>query len=66
MCYPSVHVAMYSCISHLYEDTLPPDFVIGVFQISKDGDRVFAYLVSILNFLSESNQLVYSLWCSYF
>ena len=50
---------MYSCISHLYEETSPPDFVIGLFQINKDGDRVFVHLESILNFLPEYNQLVF-------
>ena len=57
--YPSVHVAMYSCISHLYEETLPPDFVIGLFQINKYGNRVFVHLKSILNLLCESDQLVF-------
>ena len=37
---PSVHVAMYACISNLFEDTLSPDFVIGFFLINKDGNRV--------------------------
>ena len=50
---------MYSCISHLYEETSPPDFVLALFQINKDGDRVFVHLESILNFLPESNQLVF-------
>ena len=49
----------YSYISHLYEETLPPDFVIGLFQINKDGDRVFVHLESILNFLCEYIQLVF-------
>ena len=57
--YPSVHVAMYSCISHLYEETLPPDFVIGFFKINKYGNRVFVHLESILNLLCESDQLVF-------
>ena len=30
-----------------------------IFQINKDGDRVFVRLESILNFLCESNQLVF-------
>ena len=50
---------MYSCISHLYEETLPPDFVIGLFQINKFGNRVFVHLESILNLLCESDQLVF-------
>ena len=49
----------YSYISHLYEETLPPDFVIGLFQINKDGDRVFVHLESILNFPCEYMQLVF-------
>ena len=56
-CYQSL--AMYTCISNLCEDTLPPDFAIGLFQINKDGDRIFVNLESILNFLCESNQLVF-------
>ena len=32
---------------------------LGFFQITKDGDRVFVRLESILNFLCESNQLVF-------
>ena len=50
---------MYSCISHLYEDTLSPDFFIGLFQINKYGNRVFVNLESILNLLCESDQLVF-------
>ena len=50
---------LYSYISHLYEDILPPDFVIGHFQINKDGDRVYVHLESSLNFLSEYIQLVF-------
>ena len=50
---------LYSYISHLYEETLPPDFVIGLFQINKDGDHVFVHLESILNFLYEYIQLVF-------
>ena len=50
---------MYSCISHLYEETLPPDFVIGLFQINKYDNRVFVHLESILNLLCESDQLVF-------
>ena len=49
----------YSYISHLYEETLPPDFVIGLFQISKYGDRDFVHLESILNFLCEYIKLVF-------
>ena len=37
----------------------PPDFVIGLFQINKGGDRVFVHLESILNFLCEYIQLVF-------
>ena len=55
-----MHIAMHSCIYHLYEETLPPEFVIGLFQINKDGDRVFVHLESILNVLCESNQFVFS------
>ena len=51
---------LYSYISHLYEETLPPDFVIGLFQINKDGDRIFVHLESIFNFLCS----VGLLWCS--
>ena len=50
---------LYSYISHLYGETLPPYFVIGLFQINKDGDRVFDNLKSILNFLCEYIQLVF-------
>ena len=50
---------MYSSTSHLYEETLPPCFVIGLFQINKDGDRDFVHLESILNLLCASNQLVF-------
>ena len=50
---------MYSCISHLYEETLPPDFVIGLFQINKYDNRVFVHLESIFNLLCESDQLVF-------
>ena len=57
--YPSVHVAMYSSISHIYEETLPPYFVICLFQINKDGNRVFVHLESIVNILCESDQLVF-------
>ena len=57
--YPPVHVAVHSYISHLYEETLPPAFVIGLFQINKGGDRVFVHLESILNFLCEYIQLVF-------
>ena len=46
-------------ISHLYEETLPPVFVIGLFQINKDGGHVFVHLESILNFLCEYIQLVF-------
>ena len=50
---------MHSCIAHLYEETLPPDFVIAIFQINKAGNRVFVHLESILNILCESDQLVF-------
>ena len=50
---------LYYYISHLYEETLPPGFVIGLFQINKDGDHVFVHLESILNFLCEYIQLVF-------
>ena len=56
--YPSVHVVMHFCIAHLYEETLLPYFVIGIFQINKAGNRVFVHLESILNLLCESDQLV--------
>ena len=50
-------LAMYSCISDLFEDTLYPEFVLG--QINKDDDRVFVHLEYILNFRCESNHLVF-------
>ena len=53
------YMLLYSYISHLYEDTSPPDFFIGLFQINKDGDRVFVHLESIFNFLCEYIQLVF-------
>ena len=49
---------LYSYTSHLYEGALPLDFVIGLIQIDKDGDRVFVHLESILNFLCEYIQRV--------
>ena len=49
---------LFSYISHLNEETLPPDFVIGLFQINKDDDRVFVHFESILNFLCEYIQSV--------
>ena len=50
---------MHSRVSHLDGETLPPYFVIGLFQINKDGDRVFVHFESILNLLCESDQLVF-------
>ena len=47
------YMLLYSYISHLDEETLPPDFVIGRFQINKDSDRVFVHLESSLYFLCE-------------
>ena len=41
------YMLLYSYISHLYEETLLPDFGIGLFQINKDGDRVFVHLEAI-------------------
>ena len=53
------YVLLYSYISHLYEETLPLDFAIGLFLVNKYGDRVFVHLESILNFLCEYIQLVF-------
>ena len=52
-----MHVATYVCISHLYEQTLPLDFVIGFFQINKDGNCAFVHFEYILNILCGSDQL---------
>ena len=32
--------------SHFYEETLPPDFAVGIFQINKHG--VFVHLESVV------------------
>ena len=56
---PSVCVAMHCCLSHPYEETLPPDFVIGNFQINKHGNRIFVHLESIFSLLCESDQWVF-------
>ena len=53
------YMLLYSYTSHLYEGALPLDFVIGLIQIDKDGDRVFVHLESILNFLCEYIQWVF-------
>ena len=52
-------MAIVISVRNLYEEILPPDVVIGLFRINKDGDRVFVHLKSIFNFLCEYIQLVF-------
>ena len=55
---PAIHIAMYPCVTHLYEKPLPPNFVIRLFQIHEYGERILVHLKAVLDLLCQSYQLV--------